>query len=49
MNTLNKDFAKRFIDKNIKKNQIMTYTFDFILKKFSQIKIKKKSLNNHSV
>ena len=34
MNTLNKDFAKMFIDKNIKKNQIMTYTFDFILKKF---------------
>ena len=34
MNTLNKDFAKRYIDKNIKKNQIMTYTFDFIIKKF---------------
>ena len=34
MNTLNKDFARMFIDKNIKKNQIMTYTFDFILKKF---------------
>ena len=34
MNTLNKDFAKVFIDKYIKKKQIMTYTFDFILKKF---------------
>ena len=34
MNTLNKDFAKIFIDKYIKKKQIMTYTFDFILKKF---------------
>ena len=34
MNTLNKDFAKMYINKGIKKKQIMSYTFDFILKKF---------------
>jgi len=34
MNTLNKDFATRYMSKDIKKNKIMTHTFDFIIMNF---------------
>jgi FkbM family methyltransferase len=39
MNTLNKDFAKRFWGKkvHIKKNKIMTRTFDYLVKKTKKI------------